>query len=68
MNQALITAAAVFFGLVAIVLWVDYLRSRKAKPENREVGYRRADIEIDARAVPQFRPTWREMRDKGETR
>lgn len=61
-------AAAVFFGIVALVLWVDCLRSRKAKRENREVGYLRADIEIDARAVPQFRPTWRDMRDKGEAR
>jgi hypothetical protein len=67
MNQALIIGAAVFFGLAAFALWADYLRSRKAKRknrENREVGYRRPDIQIDPRAVPEFKPTWRDVRDR----
>jgi hypothetical protein len=68
MDPALFIAAAVFFGLVAIALWVNHLlRSRKTKSE-RQVGYRRPEIEIDAAAVPEFRPTWRELRDKGEAR
>jgi uncharacterized membrane protein len=68
MDPALFIAAAVFFGLVTIALWVhQLLRSRNAKNE-REVGYRRSEIHIDAAAVPEFRPTWRELRDKGEAR
>ncbi len=68
MDPALFTAAAVFFGLVAIALWVNHLlRSRNLKSE-REVGYRRPEIHIDAAAVPEFKPTWRELRDKGEAR
>jgi hypothetical protein len=68
MDPVLFTTAAVFFGLVAIVLWVhQLLRSRNAKNE-REVGYRRSEILIDAAAVPEFKPTWRELRDKSEAR
>ena len=69
MDPTLFAAAAVFFGLVAVALWANHLmRSRKAKRENREVGYRRAEIQIDAAAVPEFKPTWRELRDKSEAR
>ena len=68
MDPALFIAAAVFFGLVAIALWVNHLlRSRNARSK-REVGYRRSEIHIDAAAVPEFRPTWRELRDKSEAR
>ena len=68
MDPAIFTTAAVFFGLVAIALWANHLlRSRKTKNE-REVGYRREDIQIDPAAVPEFRPTWRDIRDKGEAR
>jgi hypothetical protein len=69
MDQALIAAAAVFFGLVAILLWANsYLGSRKAKRETHEVGYRRPEIHIDANAVPEFKPSWRDMRGKNEAR
>jgi hypothetical protein len=69
MDQALMLAAAVFFGLITVVLWVNNLcRSRKAKGEAREVGYLRPEIEINATAVPEFKPTWRDVRDKGEAR
>jgi hypothetical protein len=68
MDQALFIAAAIFFGLVALAQWVYYLFSRKAKRKRREVGYLRPDIEINAAAVPEFKPTWRELRDKGEAR
>jgi hypothetical protein len=68
MDRALIIAAAVFFGIVAAALWANYLASRKAKRENREVGYRRAEILIDPNAVPEFKPTWRDLRDKREAR
>jgi len=69
MDQALIAAAAVFFGLVAILLWANYyLGSRKAKQETREVGYRRDEFIIDPRGVPEFKPTWRDMREKREAR
>jgi hypothetical protein len=69
MDQALMFAAAVFFGLITVVLWVNNLcRSRKAKSERREVGYLRSEIEINAAAVPEFKPTWRDLRDKGEAR
>ena len=62
-------AAAVFFGLITVVLWVNGLcRSRKATSEKRAVGYLRPEIEIDAAAVPEFKPSWRELRDKGEAR
>lgn len=68
MDPALFIAAAVFFGLVAIALWVSHLfRSRNLKSE-REVGYRRPEIYVDAAAVPEFKPTWRELRDKSEAR
>jgi hypothetical protein len=63
MDLALILGAAVFLGLVTTVLWARYLASRKAKPEKRGVGYRRDEIIIDPRAVPEFRPTWREKRE-----
>jgi hypothetical protein len=69
MDQALMITAAVFFGSVTVVLWVNNLcRSRKAKREKRQVGYLRPEIEIDAAAVPEFKPNWRELRDKGEAR
>ena len=65
MDQALMLAAAVFFGLITVVLWLNNLcRSRKAKGEGREVGYLRPEIEINAAAVPEFKPTWRDLRDK----
>jgi len=68
MDPALFIAAAVFFGLVAIALWVHHLlRARNLKTE-REVGYRRPEIYVDAAAVPEFKPTWRELRDKSEAR
>jgi len=69
MDQALMFAAAIFFGLVTVVLWVNNLcRSRKAKSRKCEVGYLRSEIEINAAAVPEFKPTWHELRDKGEAR
>jgi hypothetical protein len=63
MDRALILGAAVFFGLVAVMLWAQYLGSRKARRQEREVGYRRGEIVIDPRAVPEFKPTWREKRE-----
>lgn len=67
MDQALIAAAAVFLGLVTVLLWANsYISSRKAKRETREVGYRRPEIHIDASAVPEFKPSWRSMRGKNE--
>jgi len=68
MDQALFIAAAVFFGLVALAQWIYYLVSRKAKRKRREVGYLRPEIEINAAAVPEFKPTWRELREKEEAR
>jgi hypothetical protein len=69
MDQALMFSAAVFFGVITVVLWVKNLyRSRKAESEKREVGYLRPEIEINAAAVPEFKPTWRDLRDKGEAR
>jgi hypothetical protein len=68
MDQALFITAAVFFGLVSAALWIYSFVSRKGKGENREVGYRRAEIQIDAGAVPEFKPTWQNLRDKSEAR
>jgi hypothetical protein len=69
MDQGLMIAAAVVFGLITVVLWVNNLRrSRKAKGERREVGYLRPEIEINAAAVPEFKPSWRDLRDNGEAR
>jgi hypothetical protein len=61
MDWALIIAAAVSFGLAATALCTSYLRS-KAKRENRKVGYQREEIHIDAKKVPEFKPTWRNTR------
>jgi len=68
MDQAFFIAAAVFFGLVALAQWIYHLASRKTKLGKREVGYMRPEIEINAAAVPEFKPSWRELRDKGEAR
>lgn len=68
MDQALFITAAVFFGLVSAALWIYSFASRKGKGENREVGYQRAEIQIDADTVPEFKPTWRNLRDKSEAR
>jgi hypothetical protein len=69
MGQAFFIGAAFFFGVITIALWINnLLRSRKANSESREVGYRRPEIHIDADAVPLFKPTWRDLRDKGEAR
>jgi hypothetical protein len=67
-NLTVLVGLAVFIGLAATGLWVGYLRSRNAKSENRQVGYRREEIEINAAAVPEFKPTWRDMRAEGEGR
>ncbi len=61
MDWALIAAIIVFMGFVATVLSLTYLRS-KAKPKNRQVGYQREDIVINAADVPTFKPTWRNTR------
>ena len=63
MDQALILAVAVFFGVAAAALWASSLGSRKAKPEKREVGYQRGEIIINPNNVPEFKPTWREKRN-----
>ena len=68
MDPAFFIAAAIFFGLVACALWINGLLSRRTKSEIRQVGYQRTDIEIDPRAVPEFKPTWRNLRDEGEAR
>jgi hypothetical protein len=67
MDQAFFIAAAVFFGLVALAQWIYHLASRK-KLGKREVGYMRREIEVNAAAVPEFKPTWRDLQDKGEAR
>lgn len=56
-----IAAATVSFGLAAIALCITYLRS-KAKRGNRQVGYRREEIQIDPANVPEFKPTWKDAR------
>jgi hypothetical protein len=61
MDWALTAAVTVFIGFVATVLCLTYLRS-KAKPKNRQVGYQREEIQINAANVRQFKPTWRSTR------
>jgi len=62
MTWALITVTVVSFGLAAIMLYIsNHLRS-KAKHGNRQVGYRREEIQIDLANVPEFKPTWRDRR------
>jgi hypothetical protein len=43
------------------------LSAPKNKPENRRVGYRREEIQINAANVPEFEPTWQDMRGENET-
>ena len=62
MDWAVIAAVTVPFGLTATALWVTYRVSRKGKREKREVGYQREEIQINAAAVPEFKPTWRNTR------
>ena len=66
MDLVLIAVVAIPFGLIATALWVTYRVSRNGKREKREVGYQREEIQINAAAVPEFKPTWRDMRAKGE--
>ena len=66
MDWALVAAVIVFVGLTAAATWVNHLLSRKGKRQKREVGYQREEIQIDAAAVPEFKPSWRDMRDKRE--
>ena len=66
MDWALIAAMTLFFLMVATALCVNYLISRKGKRENREVGYKREEFEINPANVPEFKPTWRNVRDKRE--
>jgi len=61
MEWALIAAVMVSFGLTAALLCSSYLRS-KAKRESRQVGYRRGEILVDSADVPEFKPTWRDLR------
>ena len=68
MDSALIAAAIIFFGVAATALLANHLLSRKGKPEKREVGYQREEIQISAADVPEFKPTWRATRDKPEAR
>jgi hypothetical protein len=57
MDLVLIAVVAIPFGLTATALWVAYRVSRKGKREKREVGYQREEIQINAAAVPEFKPT-----------
>jgi hypothetical protein len=57
----LIAAATVSFGFAATALCISYLRSR-AKRRNRQIGYRREEMQIDPANVPEFKPTWRDAR------
>ena len=61
MDWVLIAAVIVFIGFAATVLCLNYLRL-KAKPKNRQVGYQREEIRINAADVPEFKPAWRDLR------
>ncbi len=54
-------AVMVSFGLTATLLCSSYLRS-KAKRESRQVGYLRGEVLVDSADVPEFKPTWRDLR------
>lgn len=68
MDWALIAAVTVFLALSATALCVSHLVSRRTKRQKRAVGYQREEIQINAADVPEFKPTWRAMRDKREVR
>jgi hypothetical protein len=61
MIWVLFIALNVFFGIAGAALWTNYCGSQ-AKHQNRKVGYRRDEIQIDPADVPQFKPNWQNSR------
>ena len=61
MTWTLIAAAILSFFFAATALWVSYARSKK-KEIKRPRNFEREEFQIDPKNVPEFRPTWRDLK------
>jgi hypothetical protein len=58
MDWSLFTATTVCFAIAIAVIWTRYFGVVKRNGQNRKVGYRREEFEIDSNSVPEFKATW----------
>ena len=55
-------AVVAMLGLATALACNRLLSAPKAKPDNRQRGFRDEEIEIGPDAVPGFKPTWRDVK------
>ena len=60
MGWILFAALNAFVAVAVVMTWRAY--SGSGKGDNRKVGYKREEIQIDPVNVPQFKSTWRNAR------
>jgi len=61
MDFPLLIGVNVLFVALTTLLWTEYAGHKKAKDPKR-AGRRREELSIDPATVPEFKPTWRELR------